>query len=81
MQIRIIYDQGFRDILRPFLYNKKATIRRDTLVILHEIIVLEIVNTLDRGDVTLRNVVRLAKLFSAYLLVLINKYRGLINIF
>jgi len=47
---------------------------------LYEIIALEIVNTLDRGDVTLRNVIRLAKLFSAYLLVLLNKYRGLINI-
>jgi len=42
--------------------------------------VLEIINTLDRGDTTLRNVVRLAKLFSTYLLVLLNKYRGLINI-
>jgi len=42
--------------------------------------VLEIINTLDRGDATLRNVVRLAKLFSAYLLVLLNKYRGFINI-
>jgi hypothetical protein len=40
----------------------------------------EIVNTLDRGDATLRNVVRLAKLFPTYLLVLLNKYRGLINI-
>jgi len=40
----------------------------------------EIVNTLDKGDITLRNVIRLAKLFSAYLLVLLNKYRGLINI-
>ena len=47
---------------------------------LREIIVLEIVNTLDRGDITLRNVIRLAKLFSIYLLVLLNKYRGLINI-
>jgi len=42
--------------------------------------VLEIISTLDRGDITLRNVIRLAKLFSAYLLVLLNKYRGLINI-
>jgi len=42
--------------------------------------VLEIVNTLDRGDITLRNVIELAKLFPAYLLVLLNKYRGLINI-
>jgi len=42
--------------------------------------VLEVVNTLDRGDTTLRNVIRLAKLFPAYLLVLLNKYRGLINI-
>ena len=41
---------------------------------------LEIVNTLDRGDATLRNVVRLAKLFFTYLLVLLNKYRGFINI-
>ena len=47
---------------------------------LREIIVLEIVNTLDRGDITLRNVIRLAKLFSTYLLVLLNKYRSLINI-
>ena len=41
---------------------------------------LKIVNTLDGGDITLRNVVRLAKLFPAYLLVLLNKYRGFINI-
>jgi len=41
---------------------------------------LKIVNTLDRGDTTLRNIIRLAKLFSTYLLVLLNKYRGLINI-
>jgi len=41
---------------------------------------LEIVNTLDRGDATLRNVIRLAKLFPAYLLVLLNKYRYFINI-
>jgi hypothetical protein len=40
----------------------------------------EIVNPLDGGDVTLKNVTRLAKLFSTYLLVLLNKYRGLINI-
>ena len=42
--------------------------------------VLEIINTLDRGDATLKNVIGLAKLFSTYLLVLLNKYRGLINI-
>ena len=42
--------------------------------------VLNIVNTLNRGDATLRKVIRLAKLFSTYLLVLLNKYRGLINI-
>ena len=42
---------------------------------------LEIVNTLDGGDVTLKNIIRLTKLFSAYLLVLLNKYRGLVNIF
>ena len=47
---------------------------------LREIIVLEIVNTFNRGDITLRNVIRLTKLFPAYLLVLLNKYRGLINI-
>ena len=47
---------------------------------LREIIASEIVNTLDGGDATPRNVVRLAKLFSTYLLVLLNKYRGLINI-
>jgi len=47
---------------------------------LREIMALEIVNTLNKGDVTLRNVIRLAKLFSTYLLVLLNKYRGLINI-
>ena len=41
---------------------------------------LEIVNILDRGDTTLKGVVRLAKLFSTSLLVLLNKYRGLINI-
>jgi len=40
----------------------------------------EIVNTLDRGDTTPRNVIGLAKLFPTYLLVLLNKYRGLINI-
>ena len=42
--------------------------------------VLEIINNLDRGDTTLKKVVRLAKLFSVYLLVLLNKCRGLINI-
>jgi hypothetical protein len=47
---------------------------------LYKIIVLEIVNPLNRGDVTLRNITRLTKLFSTYLLVLLNKYRGLINI-
>ena len=47
---------------------------------LREIIALEIVNTLDGGDVTLKNVIGLAELFSAYLLVLLNKYKGLINI-
>ena len=47
---------------------------------LHKIIALEIVNTLNRGDATLKNIIRLAKLFFAYLLVLLNKYRGLINI-
>jgi len=47
---------------------------------LREIIVLEIIKTLNRGDATLRNVVRLAELFSTYLLVLLNKYKSLINI-
>ena len=47
---------------------------------LYEIVVLEIVNTLDRGDTTLKKVIKLAKLFFANLLVLLNKYRGLINI-
>jgi hypothetical protein len=47
---------------------------------LHEIMILEIVNTLDGGDATLKNVIRLTKLFPVYLLVLLNKYRGLINI-
>jgi hypothetical protein len=42
--------------------------------------VSEIVNPLDRGDATLKNVIRLTELFSTYLLVLLNKYRGLINI-
>jgi len=41
---------------------------------------LKIVNILDGGDITLRNVIRLAELFSAYLLKLLNKYRGFINI-
>ena len=41
---------------------------------------LEIVNTLNKGDATLRNVIRLAKLFPTYLLVLLNKYRCFINI-
>ena len=47
---------------------------------LYKIIALEIVNTLDRGDITLKNIIRLTELFSAYLLILLNKYRGLINI-
>jgi len=47
---------------------------------LYKIMVLEIVNTLNRGDITLRNVIKLAKLFPTYLLVLLNKYRHLINI-
>jgi len=47
---------------------------------LREIIASEIVNILDRGDATPRNVIRLAKLFPAYLLVLLNKYRCFINI-
>ena len=42
--------------------------------------VLEIVNILNKGDTTPKKVVRLAKLFTTYLLVLLNKYRGLINI-
>ena len=41
---------------------------------------MDIINTLDGGDVTPRGAVRLAELFFAYLLVLLNKYRGLINI-
>ena len=41
---------------------------------------LEIVNTLNRGDTTPKKVIKLAKLFFTYLLVLLNKYRGLINI-
>ena len=41
---------------------------------------LEIVNTLNGGDVTLKNIIKLAELFSTCLLVLLNKYRGLINI-
>jgi len=45
-----------------------------------EIMALEIVNILNRGDATPRNVIRLAKLFPAYLLVLLNKYRCFINI-
>jgi hypothetical protein len=45
-----------------------------------EIIVLKIVNPLNGGDIILKNIIRLAKLFFAYLLVLLNKYRGLINI-
>ena len=47
---------------------------------LREIIASEIVNILDRGDATLRNVIRLAELFPAYLLVLLNKYKCFINI-
>jgi hypothetical protein len=47
---------------------------------LYEIIISEIVNPLNRGDVTLKNIIKLTELFSAYLLVLLNKYRGLINI-
>jgi hypothetical protein len=47
---------------------------------LYKIIVSEIVNPLNGGDATLRNITRLTKLFSTYLLVLLNKYRGLINI-
>jgi hypothetical protein len=47
---------------------------------LHEIMTSEIINTLNGGDTTLKNVIRLAKLFPTYLLVLLNKYRGLINI-
>ena len=42
--------------------------------------VLKIINILDKGDATLKKVIRLVKLFTAYLLVLLNKYRGLINI-
>jgi hypothetical protein len=42
--------------------------------------VLEIINPLNGGDATLRNIIRLIKLFSTYLLVLLNKYRGFINI-
>ena len=41
---------------------------------------LEIINTLNRGDTTPKKIIKLAKLFSTYLLVLLNKYRGLINI-
>ena len=48
---------------------------------LYEIIASKIVNTLNGGDITPRKVIRLAELFSAYLLVLLNKYRGLISIF
>ena len=47
---------------------------------LREIVALEIVNILNKGDATLKKVVRLVKLFATYLLVLLNKYRGLINI-
>ena len=47
---------------------------------LHKIIVLEIVNTLNRGDTTPKNIIKLAELFFVYLLVLLNKYRGSINI-
>ena len=42
--------------------------------------VLKIVNILDKGDAIPRKVVRIARLFFAYLLILLNKYRGLINI-
>ena len=45
-----------------------------------KIMALEIIKTLNWGDATLKNIVKLAELFSAYLLVLLNKYRGLINI-
>ena len=47
---------------------------------LYKIIVLKIINNLNRGDTTLKKVIKLAKLFSIYLLVLLNKHRGLINI-
>ena len=47
---------------------------------LRKIIVLKIINILDKGDATLKKVIKLAKLFTTYLLVLLNKYRGLINI-
>ena len=42
--------------------------------------VLEIINILNKGDATPKKVIKLAKLFATYLLVLLNKYRGLINI-
>ena len=45
-----------------------------------EIVTLNIIITLNRGDATLKNVLKLAELFSAHILVLLNKYIGLINI-
>ena len=47
---------------------------------LYKIMALKIVNTLNGGDATLKNIIKLAKLFFTYLLVLLNKYRDLINI-
>jgi hypothetical protein len=47
---------------------------------LYKIIASEIINPLNRGDATLKNIIKLAELFSTYLLILLNKYRGLINI-
>ena len=41
---------------------------------------LKIINILNKGDITLRKIIKLVKLFTAYLLVLLNKYRGFINI-
>ena len=47
---------------------------------LYKIVVLEIINILNKRDITLKKVIRLVKLFTVYLLVLLNKYRGFINI-
>ena len=47
---------------------------------LYKIVALKIINNLNGGDITLKKVIRLTKLFFIYLLVLLNKYRGLINI-
>ena len=47
---------------------------------LYKIMALKIINNLNGGDTTSKKVIRLAELFSVYLLILLNKCKGLINI-